>query len=117
MKIYSVTIEDFRSIRCAKPVLPDHAVLIGDNNTGRSSVFEAIDLALGPDRPSRRPPVGEHASGETPDNLEMGPPVSGVECGSAHIGGAKSIRLDDGRQPRRSVSAVRNWAALVAHGL
>jgi len=25
----------------------------------------------------------------------MGPPASGVECGNAHIGGAKSIRLDD----------------------
>src|SRR6185437_2996041 len=29
------------------------------------------------------------------NNLEMGPPASVVECGSAHIGGAKSIRLDD----------------------
>jgi len=25
----------------------------------------------------------------------MGLPASGVECGSTHIGGAKSIRLDD----------------------
>jgi hypothetical protein len=30
-----------------------------------------------------------------PENLDMGLPASGVECGSAHIGGAKSIRLDD----------------------
>jgi hypothetical protein len=29
------------------------------------------------------------------ENLEMGQPASVVECGSAHIGGAKSIRLDD----------------------
>ena len=29
------------------------------------------------------------------ENLEMGLPASGVECGNAHIGGAKSIRLDD----------------------
>ena len=60
MKIYSVTIENFRGIRCAKLALPDHAVLIGDNNTGKSSVLEAIDLVLGPDRLSRRPPVDEH---------------------------------------------------------
>lgn len=60
MKIFSVEIENFRGIRSAKLVLPDHAVLIGDNNTGKSSVFEAIDLALGPDRLSRRPPVDEH---------------------------------------------------------
>jgi len=47
----------------------------------------------------------------------MGPLASGVECGSAHIGGAKSIRLDDWRQPRRSVSAVRNWACLSAKAM
>jgi hypothetical protein len=29
------------------------------------------------------------------ENFEMGQPASGVECGSAHIGGAKSIRMDD----------------------
>jgi hypothetical protein len=33
--------------------------------------------------------------GEAPENLDMGLPASGVECGSAHIGGAKSIRPDD----------------------
>lgn len=60
MKIFSVAIGNFRGIRSAKLMLPDHAVLIGDNNTGKSSVFEAIDLALGPDRLSRRPPVDEH---------------------------------------------------------
>lgn len=60
MKIFSVAIENFRGIRSTKLMLPDHAVLIGDNNTGKSSVFEAIDLALGPDRLSRRPPVDEH---------------------------------------------------------
>lgn len=60
MKIYSVAIENFRGIRSAKLTLPHHAVLIGDNNTGKSSVLEAIDLVLGPDRLSRRTPVDEH---------------------------------------------------------
>ena len=60
MKIYSVAIENFRGIRSARLALPDHAVLIGDNNTGKSSVLEAIDLVLGPDRLNRRPPVDEH---------------------------------------------------------
>lgn len=60
MKIHSVAIENFRGIRSASLVLPDHAVLIGDNNTGKSSLLEAIDLALGPDRLNRRPPVDEH---------------------------------------------------------
>lgn len=60
MKIYSVSIKNFRGIRSAHLVLPDHAVLIGDNNTGKSTVLEAIDLVLGPDRLNRRPPVDEH---------------------------------------------------------
>jgi hypothetical protein len=60
MKIHSVAIENSRGIRSANLVLPDHAVLIGDNNAGKSSVLEAIDLVLGPDRLNRRPPVDEH---------------------------------------------------------
>lgn len=88
MKIYAVSIENFRGISSAKLVLPDHAVLIGDNNTGKSSVLEAIDLALGPDRLNRRPPVDEHdffegkylpvaaapaEEGAVPDEAEEGP--------------------------------------------
>ena len=60
MKIHSVGIQNFRGLRSAELVLPGHAVLIGDNSTGKSSVLEAIDLVLGPDRLSRWPPVDEH---------------------------------------------------------
>jgi len=41
--------------------------------------------------PSRLPPLVVRGR---PENLNIGPPESGAECGSAHIGGAKSIRLD-----------------------
>src|SRR4051812_40861093 len=60
MKVYAVSIVNFRGIREAKLVLPDHAVLSGDNKTGKSSVLEALDLVLGRDRLYRRPPVDEH---------------------------------------------------------
>lgn len=46
MKIYSVTIENFRGIRSCTIILPDHAVLIGDNNTGKSSVSALIKAGL-----------------------------------------------------------------------
>lgn len=60
MRIETVSITNFRGISSATIRLPAHAVLIGDNNTGKSSVLEAIDLVLGPDRLFRRPPIDEH---------------------------------------------------------
>jgi len=60
MRVHSLSVTNFRGIKSATICLPAHAVLIGDNNTGKSSVLEAIDLVLGPDRLSRRPPVDEH---------------------------------------------------------
>lgn len=60
MKVSKLSIANFRGIKSATLIFPDHAVLIGDNNTGKSTVLEAIDLVLGPDRLNRRPPVDEH---------------------------------------------------------
>ncbi len=60
MQIRRIKINNFRGIKQADLLLPPHAVLIGDNNTGKSTVLEAIDLVLGPDRLSRRPPIDEH---------------------------------------------------------
>lgn len=36
-----------------------HALLVGSNNVGKSTVCEALDLVLGPDRLNRFPPVEE----------------------------------------------------------
>ena len=60
MKISKLKIQNFRGIKCADLLFPDHVVLIGDNNTGKSTVLEAIDLVLGPDRLSRRVSIDEH---------------------------------------------------------
>jgi putative ATP-dependent endonuclease of OLD family len=60
LKISHLSIVNFRGIRTASLLLPDHAVLIGDNNTGKSTVLEALDLVLGPDRLSRPSPIDEH---------------------------------------------------------
>lgn len=81
MKISRLTIENFRGIKTAELLFPDHVVLIGDNNTGKSTILEAIDLVLGPDRLRRRPPIDEHdfyvgryfsvsATGEPPEEPE-----------------------------------------------
>ena len=60
MKLSRLQVSNFRGIKKATLLFPNHVVLIGDNNTGKSTVLEAIDLVLGPDRLSRRSPIDEH---------------------------------------------------------
>ena len=60
MKLARLRIQNFRGIKEANLFFPDQVVLVGDNNVGKSTVFEAIDLALGPDRLGRRPKIDEH---------------------------------------------------------
>ena len=60
MKISRLKISNFRGIKSAELLFPDHVVMIGDNNTGKSTVLEAIDLVIGPDRLSKRSPIDEH---------------------------------------------------------
>jgi len=60
MKLCQLEIECFRGINRCKLFFPDHVVLIGDNNTGKSTILEALDLTLGPDRLNRRSPIDEH---------------------------------------------------------
>lgn len=60
MRVARIQVENFRGIRSTTLHLPVHAVLIGDNNTGKTTVLEALDLVLGPDRLNRRPPINEH---------------------------------------------------------
>lgn len=60
MRVSCISIKNLRGIKSARLLLPKHGVLVGDNNTGKTTVLEALDLALGPDRLSRQPPVDEH---------------------------------------------------------
>jgi len=55
-----ISISNFRGISKAIILLPKQAVFIGDNNTGKTTILEALDLTLGPDRLNRRPPIDEH---------------------------------------------------------
>lgn len=60
MRVSKIEIENFRGIKEASILLPNNCVLIGDNNTGKTTILEAIDLALGPDRLNRITPIDEH---------------------------------------------------------
>ena len=60
MRVICVEIQNFRGVKQARMLLPKHGVLIGDNNTGKTTILEALDLVLGPDRLNRQPVIDEH---------------------------------------------------------
>lgn len=60
MKISRLKIHNFRGIKSGELLIPSHAVMVGDNNIGKSTILEAIDLVLGPERLARRPIIDEH---------------------------------------------------------
>lgn len=60
MKIRILELSNFRGIKSGRIVFNGNALLVGGNNVGKSTVCEALDLLLGPDRLYRRPPIDEH---------------------------------------------------------
>ncbi len=60
MQIVHVQIANFRGVRQADIELNGTVVLLGDNNTGKSTVLEAIELAIGADRLARTQAIDEH---------------------------------------------------------
>jgi putative ATP-dependent endonuclease of OLD family len=60
MKIARLKISNLRGIKKAKLYFDGHTVIVGDNNVGKSTILEAIDLTLGPDRLSKYPVIDEH---------------------------------------------------------
>src|SRR3546814_17721660 len=61
LKACRLNINNFRGIKVATVLLPKHAVLIGDNNTGKTTFLEVLDLVLGPVRLNHHPPNDEPA--------------------------------------------------------
>jgi putative ATP-dependent endonuclease of OLD family len=60
MQIRRLTLKNFRSVASGEVLFNEHTVLIGSNSVGKSTVCEALDLLLGPDRLSRTNPINEH---------------------------------------------------------
>jgi putative ATP-dependent endonuclease of OLD family len=59
MKVARLKIERFRGVKSSTLHFTGHTLLVGANNVGKSTLCEALDLVLGPDRLSRFPPVEE----------------------------------------------------------
>lgn len=60
MQISRLEIENFRGVRSASLEFEGHALLVGANNVGKSTICEALELALGSDRQARFPVVDEY---------------------------------------------------------
>lgn len=60
MRIQTLDIENFRGIANGHVVFQKHSLLVGGNNIGKSTVCEALELVLGPERLYRRPIIDEH---------------------------------------------------------
>src|SRR5580700_3561203 len=80
MRVARLEIKNFRGIKSARLDFDGHTLLLGMNNVGKSTVCEALELVLGPDRLSRTPPVEEfdffnacylEEDGETPITFEI----------------------------------------------
>ena len=42
MRVARLKVENFRGIRTAEILLPDHAVIVGDNNIGKSTLLGVL---------------------------------------------------------------------------
>ena len=55
-----LSIQNFRGVNKGSVDFQGHTLLVGGNNAGKSTICEALELVLGPERAYRRPIVNEH---------------------------------------------------------
>lgn len=60
MRVRYLHVQNFRGIEIGDVHFQPHTLLVGGNNAGKSTICEAIDLVLGPERLYRRPVIDEH---------------------------------------------------------
>lgn len=126
MRVRQLTIHNFRGVRHGVIEFPKHALLVGGNNSGKSTVCEALELVLGPERQRRRPIVDEHdfhcghyvpAPHQLPDGIEEGTDewaAAEAEATRASAEDAtiriRAVLVDLGSEAeRRFQSNVRKW--------
>src|SRR5262245_769581 len=92
MQVSRLTIENFRGTKFAELEFNGHTLFVGRNNVGKSTICEALELALGPDRQSRFPVVEEYdfynatylTNSETPIPIRIEVLLTDVTAGVAN---------------------------------
>lgn len=81
MRVVTLKIENFRGIREGIVSLSNHTVFVGSNNTGKTTILEALALLFGRDRMVR--PLTEHdffgSNPEAPDRIRLIATIVGFE--------------------------------------
>ncbi|MHB8910729.1 MAG: ATP-dependent nuclease, partial [Syntrophales bacterium] len=75
MRVRRLTVQNFRGIQNGVVDFAGNTLLVGGNNMGKSTVCEALDLVLGPERLYRHPVVNEHDFYKSKYLNEDGTPV------------------------------------------
>jgi putative ATP-dependent endonuclease of OLD family len=60
MQVRRVEVHHFRGVASGTVLLDANTLLVGSNSVGKSTVCEALDLVLGPERMFRRPVIDEY---------------------------------------------------------
>jgi putative ATP-dependent endonuclease of OLD family len=60
VRVRRLTIQNFRAVAHGVVDFRGHTLLVGGNNVGKSTICDALELVLGPERLFRRPIVDEH---------------------------------------------------------
>ena len=60
MRVRRINVSNFRGVKAGQVLLEGHTLLVGGNSVGKSTICEALDLVLGPERMYRRPVVDEY---------------------------------------------------------
>jgi putative ATP-dependent endonuclease of OLD family len=60
MRVRRVALQRFRGVRSGTVLFDGDALLVGSNSVGKSTVCEALELVLGPERMFRRPVIDEY---------------------------------------------------------
>jgi len=101
MRVRRLTIENFRGVKHGEVAFEQHTLLVGGNNVGKSTICEALDLVLGPERMFRHPVIDEH-------DFYKGRYVDDDDAVVEIRIQAVLIDLDD-EQQRRFFTHLRRW--------